>query len=388
MRRRMPAVAPRRSGWRRLLFWLIGTPLLLVAGAVTFFAVTAMAAGYPEDLPHAMPRPGFVAGAYHVHSTQSDGDGSVEEIAAAARSVGLSFVVLTDHNVPPQPARWVDGVLMIFGTELSTANGHLVAIGPDSEVTAEEREGDAIAAVTARGGSAVLAHPVQTRNPWQRWDPLPKVAGLELYSADTMLREAMASPLTRLLPAASSYLSHSTHGLMSMVAEQPGAVQRLLQLAAVTPTVALCAHDAHGMPDYSDVFAVMTTFLPAPDGFVLPADPAAAEQWVEERLLSGDALCVFRALGPPDGFALAGLDEGSRQTEAGTTLRIVPPRRTPDLVELRVSGAGRVRGKWEVQVTGPGALHIELWRRAPGRFFGAEWKPWIVTSPVTVRAGR
>ena len=39
-----------------------------------------------------------VAGAFHVHSTRSDGIGDREAIAAAAARAGLQFVVITDHG--------------------------------------------------------------------------------------------------------------------------------------------------------------------------------------------------------------------------------------------------------------------------------------------------
>ena len=44
-------------------------------------------------------------GAFHVHTTRSDGSGTVEEVAAAAQAAGLQFVVLTDHNdfAPREP---------------------------------------------------------------------------------------------------------------------------------------------------------------------------------------------------------------------------------------------------------------------------------------------
>ena len=46
-------------------------------------------------------------GAFHVHSVKSDGGGTVAEIATAARSANLDFVILTDHGdgtefIPPQ----------------------------------------------------------------------------------------------------------------------------------------------------------------------------------------------------------------------------------------------------------------------------------------------
>ena len=81
-------------------------------------SATAAAPGRRRDLPRpdaaaagaatsATPLPATsVAGAYHVHTTRSDGSGTLDEIAAAAARAGLHFVILTDHGDgtrPPDP---------------------------------------------------------------------------------------------------------------------------------------------------------------------------------------------------------------------------------------------------------------------------------------------
>ncbi|NIM98049.1 MAG: hypothetical protein GTO24_08230, partial [candidate division Zixibacteria bacterium] len=54
-------------------------------------------------------------GAIHIHSTYSDGKGTIEEIAASARQVGLDFVITPDHDTlaPLTDGKegWHDGVL-------------------------------------------------------------------------------------------------------------------------------------------------------------------------------------------------------------------------------------------------------------------------------------
>ena len=72
-----------------------------------FLFVLAVLAAVTPQLPPpsaATPAPHWptngmtVRGAYHVHSTVSDGTGSIDEIAAAAARAGLQFVILTDHG--------------------------------------------------------------------------------------------------------------------------------------------------------------------------------------------------------------------------------------------------------------------------------------------------
>ena len=83
-----------------------------------------MALWRPLAVRGAAPDDGFtrVRGVVHVHPTLSDGGGSPEEVAAAARATGLGFVVITDHN--NIDAKRFEGehggVLVLAGTEVST----------------------------------------------------------------------------------------------------------------------------------------------------------------------------------------------------------------------------------------------------------------------------
>jgi hypothetical protein len=78
----------------------------------------------------------WYAGDFHVHSRESgDASPTLDEIADFARSRGLDFVVLTDHNTVTQldfileaQARHPD-LLFVPGTEFTTYAGHATAIG-------------------------------------------------------------------------------------------------------------------------------------------------------------------------------------------------------------------------------------------------------------------
>ncbi|HET7219711.1 MAG TPA: hypothetical protein VFJ02_16760, partial [Vicinamibacterales bacterium] len=73
-----------------------------------------------------------VPGAFHVHSTRSDGTAGVDAIAAAAARAGLGFVIVTDHGDgtrAPDPPAYRHGVLVIDAVEVSTRGGHYVAVG-------------------------------------------------------------------------------------------------------------------------------------------------------------------------------------------------------------------------------------------------------------------
>ncbi len=102
-------------------------------------------------------------GALHVHSNRSDGTGTLDEIAAAAAAAGLQFVIVTDHGNgtrEPEPPAYRAGVLCLDGVEISTRQGHLVALGlgrTPYPLAGEPR--DVIEDVHRFGGMAIAAHP-------------------------------------------------------------------------------------------------------------------------------------------------------------------------------------------------------------------------------------
>jgi len=83
----------------------------------------------------------FYAGDFHVHSRESgDADATFDEIADLARTRGLDFVVITDHNTDSHvdflsaaQARH-DDVLFVPGCEFTTYDGHVGATGATAYV--------------------------------------------------------------------------------------------------------------------------------------------------------------------------------------------------------------------------------------------------------------
>ncbi|MFZ5471130.1 MAG: PHP domain-containing protein [Myxococcota bacterium] len=363
---------------RQLLRAFFG--LLVLAGAyVGLFSLFAGSKPYP--VTGVRGTEGMVRGAYHVHSTASDGEGEVRELAHAARRAGLRFVVLTDHNVErlPEPV-FVEGVLVIHQVEESTPYGHVVALGAPRGLNEEERKTDPIEAIRRLGGTAVLAHPVQPRNPWRDWDGGTLANGLELYSGDSMLREVLRQP-NRLACSAGSYLANPPHGLMVLVQPAHEARERLLSL---TPRqgvpIALCAHDAHGTPPYETVFKAMSLHLALR---TLPEDAEQASRVVLDSLARGDFLCAFDALGDASAFALAGLE--GRTMRVGASVRALLPPAGDVQTRVAVYGAAKLGADGRtITFDRVGTAQIEVQLLAPGCILGDEWRPWIVINPIRV----
>lgn len=374
---------------------LIGLALLLL-GYLGLFTFAATFRRYPnhstvagESSDSAGNRGWQPRGAYHVHSTQSDGSGSPSEIARAAKEAGLQFVVMTDHNLVPLPRpAYQDGVLVISAVELSTRFGHVVALGTPRGLSEVERSSDPVGQVAKLGGWSFLAHPVQRMHPWTDGESATRATGMELYSADTLFREALHHPFTILGPAVGAYLSNPMHALMILVRPQPGPTARLLELSSDSPKVALCAQDAHGFPPYRLEFEAFSLYLPPHPELkgAWPADPAEAAQLVIADLARGSVYCGFDALSDAKGFAIEGLGEGSRRARVGDRLRVRLPASAPRDSIVKIWGAGRLEQDGAtIDLDRPGPMQIEVWLSAPARLVGFEPKPWIVPSPILVQ---
>src|SRR5437764_14772076 len=101
----------------------------------------------------------------HVHSTHSDGTGTVAEIAAAAVRNSVDVVLLTDHDTLAARRRgeegWHGDVLVLVGEEVSPAGrDHYLAFGIAEEIDHRGLDAAGIcAAVRAAGGFGFAAHP-------------------------------------------------------------------------------------------------------------------------------------------------------------------------------------------------------------------------------------
>ncbi|MFD7661857.1 CehA/McbA family metallohydrolase [Streptomyces sp. NPDC059788] len=109
----------------------------------------------------------------HLHSVYSDGKRTPAQIAGLARAAGLDFITTTEHNTtaahPAWDGLWGDDLLILTGEEVTTRNGHVVAMGTDPGVFIDWRyraRDDAFPRFARRirraGGLVIPAHPHAT----------------------------------------------------------------------------------------------------------------------------------------------------------------------------------------------------------------------------------
>jgi hypothetical protein len=125
-----------------------------------------------------------VCGALHLHTTFSDGGVDYPRLIAAAKEVGLDFVVVTDHMSLKGRREGYEGfsggLFVVVGYEHNDANNinHYLALKTTEVLKDHDSPQRYIDAVKKDGGIGFLAHPVEKRHyfkdypayPWTAWD--------------------------------------------------------------------------------------------------------------------------------------------------------------------------------------------------------------------------
>ena len=375
----MTAIDRSRAGAGPRVLLALGVGLLV-------WLAWGLAVVRPARAPRPAPPAGELRGAWHVHTTRSDGLGTLDEVLKAARAAGLQFVVVTDHNVlAPEDAGWHDGVLVIEASEASTRFGHVVAVGLPRVLTLEERGGEPLEAIAALGGESVLAHPFHARRPWSGWERGPW-RGLEVVSNDTSWGEiTVGRGWGRVLPGLLVLPFDAARTVVGLVpethreeavldaAQRPDLPRARRQDGSpAPPRVLLCSADAHGYPSYQAAFEAFSMHVPVRASGEAAADARA----VLAALLDGRATCVFDGVAPASNLRLA-------QTPGG---------------RLRLTGDGAFEGAEAILWRG-GAVVGSARGEAGGFGFDCgggcgpgiyravatrAGRPWLFTNPVVI----
>lgn len=285
----------------------LGVLALLALGTLSALAIAIALAPFPANDLETAPRRN-VQGVFHVHAEGShDGFGTLEEAAKAAKALGNRFLVLTEHNtlLPERPSL-VEGVVIVPGIEISSAHGHVIALGLERHP--EERGPEVLAAIARAKGEAILAHPVNRKRPWD--DPSPEgFTGFEGISLDSALRTSLAEGWGRIALAGVALLGDSRKA-GALLHERPAeALDRYDELTAIRDVAMLCGVDAHGLPPYKTSFAALSLHLELPAVRIAAwgRDPAADAVEVRDAVVEARTFCSVPAWGDAASFRFQAL---------------------------------------------------------------------------------
>ncbi|MER8046136.1 CehA/McbA family metallohydrolase [Streptomyces sp. NPDC094032] len=132
----------------------------------------AVAPAYPPERARGRGR-AWYRGDCHLHTVYSDGRRTPAEVAALARAAGLDFLTTTEHNTHAGHGAWAglagDDLLVLLGEEVTTRNGHVLALGTDPGTfvdwryrARENRFAHFAREIRRSGGLVVPAHPQAT----------------------------------------------------------------------------------------------------------------------------------------------------------------------------------------------------------------------------------
>lgn len=378
----------RRRRWWRRLWWIL--PLVFLC------ALAIRVATYPipvwrlqgDGSAPALP------GALHVHSTRSDGRGTPSEIAAAAREAGLRFVVITDHNLAPLPPRYEEGVLVLHGTEMTTRDGHLLAMDYQGEPPPPGTPAQkAMVRIRQAGGFTVVAHGHDPKAPWKRWD-LARLTGMEIYNAGADARRNLRFPYGTVLAAALSYPFNPDYALTLLHERPVRALQRFDELARRRRVVGFCGLDAHGLPGYARLFRAQRTYLP---GVTLQGEARRDARAVWTALREGRHYCGFSVFADAARFHFAA-SVGDVHAQPADTLPTGDEIRFAATLGVRTAPNAEIvlyRDGREVQRTRgtrlvhrdrrAGAYRVEVVLPIPNLLGGSHPETWIYSNAIFVR---
>ena len=350
-------------------------------------------------------------GAFHVHSVKSDGGGTVAEIATAARSANLDFVILTDHGdgtefIAPQ---YIDDILILNGVEISTNGGHYIAIGmPQAPYPLGGDARGVVEDVRRLGGFGVIAHPYSPRETLRWQDFTLPVDAIEWINGDSQWRD---SSVVSLLSAGLYYWLRSVGSLNALLDRPTDAMNMWDAMASNSPVIALAGLDAHArlatgsgdegytgdfllrFPWYEDLFQLFGLRVTLDRALTGDAEADAAH--LLSSIHSGRFYSSVESRATPPDFTFLGTLPDGTIIEMGDSspgnhsLKLVATISGPQGAKLRLFENGTtVAESTSLEVAhnvsaslSSAAYRVEVY--LPGRDATANI-PWIVSNPIFV----
>ena len=128
----------------------------------------------------------------HVHTDAShDAEGTVREVLAYGHNADVDAIAVTDHDTTVAAREALElqaayDVTVVPGVEVSTAAGHVLALGVRKRPRVGRPLVDTVARIRRRGGLAVIPHPFQVSRHGVRKAAIDDCDGIEVFNAWAM----------------------------------------------------------------------------------------------------------------------------------------------------------------------------------------------------------
>lgn len=330
------------------------------------------------------------AGVIHVHTTESDGTKSLEEVAAIAQEVGLSFVMFTDHitlsNRDHGKEGFYGGTLAVVGYEHNDPddNNHYLLFNSPAVYPRAMKVGDYVRAGAADNALGIVAHPDEVRPrvgqyppyPWTDWN-VEGFQGIELWNQ-------MSEWMERLNMVNRLFMAFSPR--KSMIAPAEATVRRWDQLNLTRKVFGIASVDAHAFPvkvgpmtveifPYKVHFRSLRSFIILPEP--LSNDFTAAKHQLFDALMDCRVFCANVRWGDPSRFLFLArqgdhkvISGGQLKGASGVQIEVQSPERAR--IRLMRNGAlvAEIVGReMHFAVTDPGLYRVEIWKHGRGWIF-------------------
>jgi hypothetical protein len=327
----------------------------------------------------------------HLHTTHSDGTGTVRDVVRAARRNALDVVLLTDHDTlgGRVDEGWHEDLLLLVGEEVSPdARDHTLVFGVE---TVLDHAGRPIEEVVRDAPLAFAAHPfsVGSRR-FRRFRGMPHSApfadsidGIELWSfvTDTAEQAGSLREVLRFIGAPERVLRHPPASHL-VEWDAAGARRRVVAIGGLDAHqvgVRVAGRVPLRLMSYARSFRYLRTHVLA-DG-EMTGELAHDRALVYDALREGRCYIAVDAYAPARGFSFwgdGGVLMGAEAPSGGQALHV----RLPRPAELRLLRDGAVvahvpeAATLDHETRGPGVYRVEA--RLGGR-------TWIVSNPIYLR---
>jgi hypothetical protein len=332
----------------------------------------------------------YYSGAVHIHTTESDGTKSLEEVVAIGRQVGLDFMMFADHMTLKNRERGKEGyygdTLVVIGYEHNDRDDihHYLLFDSPHVYPAEMTPHEYVAAGAADGALGILSHPDEIRNklkrfppyPWKEW-PDGGYVGIELWNQMSEWMERLTK--FNLLPMAFSPRK-------SMIGPTERILKKWDELNLQRKVAGLASVDAHAFsfrlgPLTVEVFPYKVHFKCLRTHIILPEPLSKDFETAKSQLYEAirDCRLYFSNMrwGNADSFEFYAQNtsgqvvSGGRLDTVDDTHLVVklPSRATVKLVHNGQKCLQTVADRFEYRVTQPGIYRVEAWKGKRGWIF-------------------